>query len=62
MRKKRQPGLERRFARGEHVPIIVHTKQGDITIRVGRLPNGNFLINAPKNCDIILPDRRPKSA
>jgi hypothetical protein len=52
--------LERRFARNEFVPIIVRTKVGDITIRIGRLANGNFLIDTPRHCcDVILPDKRP---
>jgi len=61
--RKRQKGLERRFARGEFVPIIVRSKQGDIVIRVGRLANGNFCIDAPKStCDIVLPERRQRKA
>jgi hypothetical protein len=62
-KRKKQSGMERRFERGEFIPIIVKTKQGNITIRVGRLANGNFVIDAPRHCcDIILPDKRPRSA
>lgn len=60
MAKRKQAGLERRFARGEYVPIIVRTRQGDIVIRVGRSQrSGFFVIDAPRHCcDIILPEKR----
>jgi hypothetical protein len=60
-RKPKQPGWRTVIRRGEFIPVVVRTKQGDITIRFGVAADGNHIIDAPKHCcDIIAPDRRPK--
>lgn len=59
MAKRKQPGLAIRMKRGEYIPVIVRHKSGDITIRIGKGPDGRCIIDAPRHCcDIILPERR----
>lgn len=58
-RKHKVRGLQKRFARGEYVPVVVKTRDGYIVIRIGRAPNGLTVIDAPRHCcDIILPEKR----
>lgn len=57
-KRRKQAGLAVRMKRGAYIPVVVRTKHETITVRIGRGHDGRTIIDAPRCCDIILPERR----
>lgn len=59
MGKRKMKGWRTIIRRGQKIPVIVRYKHGETLLSFGVDHDGNHVIDAPRNVEFVVPDRRP---